>query len=130
MVDGASLPYAIWRIILPVSAPALTVAAIFAFLNAWKRAVLRAHILDLHQPADASRCPVGIPGHLMGRTGPDEQAAIMWAVLPTAVVDLVLQRRLMEAASCAGASCSNSSPAAPPKAPLSKEIHWNSSVPL
>jgi multiple sugar transport system permease protein len=65
LVDGASRFTALWRIILPLSAPAIVVVAVFAFTLSWNE-FLYAFVL-IQSPAKMT-APVGLFSYLNGDT--------------------------------------------------------------
>ena len=57
MIDGASRMYAFWRIIIPMSTPALAITFLFNFMNAWKDFLLARVML---QRGDLFTWPLGL----------------------------------------------------------------------
>lgn len=94
-MDGSSPGYALYKVILPVSSPALTVTRIFAFINAWNELFFA--LIFLTYPGQQT-LPVALLSYqgTYGTDWPHELAAITWAVLPTSIVYVLLQRKLME----------------------------------
>lgn len=62
MVDGASRFLVLWRIVLPLSAPAIVVAAVFSFTLSWNEFLLA---LVLVQAKDKMTAPVGLSAYIV-----------------------------------------------------------------
>jgi len=93
MIDGCSPLAVLWRIAIPIAAPGLVVAAIFAFLVSWNE-FLFALILS---GVEAKTLPVVIAG-LNTDAGPlygEMSAAAVMVMLPNIVMTLALQRYLV-----------------------------------
>src|SRR5262245_43294968 len=93
MIDGCSPIGVLVRIVIPIAAPGLVVAAIFAFLVSWNE-FLFALILS---GVEAKTMPVVIAG-LNTDAGPlygEMSAAAVMVMLPNIVMTLVLQRYLV-----------------------------------
>ena len=94
MIDGCSRLGVLIRIVIPIAAPGLVVAAIFAFLVSWNE-FLFALILS---GVEAKTLPVVIAG-LNTDAGPlygEMSAAAVMVMLPNIVMTLVLQRYLVK----------------------------------
>jgi len=65
MVDGASRLTALWRIILPLSGPAIVVVAVFAFTLSWNEFL---YAFVLIQSPGKMTAPVGLLSYLNGDT--------------------------------------------------------------
>src|SRR5215475_2265933 len=93
MIDGCSPLGVLLRIVIPIAAPGLVVAAIFAFLASWNE-FLFALILS---GVEAKTLPVVIAG-LNTDAGPlygEMSAAAVMVMLPNIAMTLVLQRYLV-----------------------------------
>jgi len=94
MIDGCTPLGVLVRIVIPIAAPGLVVAAVFAFLASWNE-FLFALILS---GVDAKTLPVVIAG-LNTDAGPlygEMSAAAVMVMLPNIVMTLVLQRYLVK----------------------------------
>jgi multiple sugar transport system permease protein len=94
MIDGCSRLGVLLRIVIPIAAPGLVVAAIFAFLVSWNE-FLFALILS---GVEAKTLPVVIAG-LNTDAGPlygEMSAAAVMVMLPNIVMTLALQRYLVK----------------------------------
>jgi ABC-type glycerol-3-phosphate transport system permease component len=65
LVDGASRFTALWRIILPLAAPAVVVCAVFAFTASWRELL---YALVLVQAKDKMTAPIGLTAYVVGDT--------------------------------------------------------------
>lgn len=94
-VDGARQGTIIHRVLLPVAAPGLVAAGLFAFIRGWND-----FILALTLAGEEERTlPVGLVVAYMGETGTawaDLMAASLVVSLPVVVVFMVVQRYLVE----------------------------------
>jgi multiple sugar transport system permease protein len=63
MVDGASRWTILWRIVMPLSAPAIVVSAVFAFTLSWNEFL---YALVLVQKQDVMTAPIGITNFVVG----------------------------------------------------------------
>ncbi|MCC6179674.1 MAG: carbohydrate ABC transporter permease [Chloroflexi bacterium] len=63
MVDGASRWTTLWRIVLPLSAPAVVVVAVFAFTLSWNEFL---YALVLVQAKDKMTAPIGLTAYVVG----------------------------------------------------------------
>ena len=93
-LDGAGWFRTYWNIVLPRSAPALGVAAIFGFTYHWT-AVLRP-LVYLNQP-DAFTVPLGLS--LLAGSSPKPQARLAQTglnLLPVLVVFFLFQKRFIQ----------------------------------
>jgi len=94
LIDGCSPLGVLLRIVIPIAAPGLVVAAIFSFLVAWNE-FLFALILS---GVEAKTLPVVIAG-LNTDAGPlygEMSAAAVMVMLPNVVMTVVLQRYLVK----------------------------------
>jgi multiple sugar transport system permease protein len=100
-VDGASEFQTFWKVILPLTKPAVTVVAIFAAVGAWNEFLLP--LLYLH---DQSKYPLAVG--LAFFTGEHDvsynllMAATTLVVLPVVVIFLVAQRFFVEGVTVGG----------------------------
>jgi multiple sugar transport system permease protein len=63
MVDGASRWTILWRVVLPLAAPAVVVCAVFAFTFSWQEFL---YALVLVQAKDQMTAPVGLTAYVVG----------------------------------------------------------------
>jgi multiple sugar transport system permease protein len=94
LVDGCSRLSVIWHVILPVAAPGMAVAAIFAFLVSWNNFDLS---FTLASTPALLTMPVGMSqmNLLYGIRWDLLSAAASMYILPTIVLALVLQRYIV-----------------------------------
>jgi len=88
-VDGASRLGTLWRVVIPLAMPGISVAAIFSWLLSWDE-VTYARFLTLLHPT----LPIQILG-IIGRSGPTVVAT--WATIvtiPVVIVTYLMQRWL------------------------------------
>lgn len=88
-VDGASRLAVLWRVVIPLAAPGISVAAIFSWLLSWDE-VTYARFLTLLHPT----LPIQILD-IIGRSGPTVVAT--WATIvtiPVVIITYVMQRWL------------------------------------
>lgn len=94
MVDGCSRVGALWRIVVPLSAPGVFTAGILAFVNSWDEFLLALTLM----PSQAMRTlPVGIQ-FLQGEytfPWPLISAALVVALVPVALVIALFQERVV-----------------------------------
>lgn len=93
-LDGAGTLGTIGRIVLPISTPAVAVAALFGFLAAWNELVIA---LSLTRTPDAQTMPVGISGYItqFQTLWGDMAAAAVVYLLPVLVLTLLCQRGII-----------------------------------
>jgi ABC-type glycerol-3-phosphate transport system permease component len=97
IVDGAALPEIIWRIVLPMTAPALATMAVINFVNAWNNLLyplafsssvqsktLSVAITEVFQ----ARSPYGRPWELISSLG-------ITMMIPVIVLAIVSQRAIV-----------------------------------
>jgi ABC-type glycerol-3-phosphate transport system permease component len=65
LVDGASRFTVLWRIIMPLAAPAVVVCAVFAFTASWRELL---YALVLVQAKDKMTAPIGLTAYVVGDT--------------------------------------------------------------
>jgi multiple sugar transport system permease protein len=94
MIDGCSRFGALWRIIVPLSAPGVFTAGILAFVNAWDEFLLA---LSLNASASMRTLPVGITLYQGEFTFPWPiiSAALIVAIVPIAIVIALFQERVV-----------------------------------
>jgi raffinose/stachyose/melibiose transport system permease protein len=101
VVDGCTTFQVLWRIVLPVAAPGVGVSATFTFITMWNELLFALVFLTYpHQDT----IPVGLQQYVgtYSSDWPAELAAISLAVIPTLIIYLFLQRRLMAGVLSAG----------------------------
>jgi ABC-type glycerol-3-phosphate transport system permease component len=96
IIDGARLPEVIWRIVLPMTAPALATMAVINFVNAWNNLLyplaftsvqaktLSVAITEVFQ----ARSPYGRPWELISSLG-------ITMMIPVIVLTIVAQRAIV-----------------------------------
>lgn len=97
IIDGARLPEVIWRIVLPMTAPALATMAVINFVNAWNNLLyplafsssiqsktLSVAITEIFQ----ARSPFGRPWELISSLG-------MTMMIPVIVLAIISQRAIV-----------------------------------
>lgn len=94
-VDGLSTWQIFWRIVLPLSTPALTVCAVFVFIWTWSDLLNPLIYLNSN---DQFTVPIGL-ANLAGRAGNSQwnvlMAANLISIVPPVVVYFLLQKRLI-----------------------------------
>jgi multiple sugar transport system permease protein len=100
-LDGASDWTIFWRVILPLSKPALATLALFAFMNAWKDFLWP---LTVTSENEMRTVEVGIAmfSSIYGTNWPYQMAAAVVVMLPLLVVFMVTQRAFIEGISITG----------------------------
>lgn len=101
LVDGCSQTEVFWRIVLPLSLPAVAVTALFSFLAAWNEFLLA---LTFNTSEDMYTLPVGLAS-LISSTGQawgDFAAASLLVSLPVVLLFIVFQRFLIQGLSAGG----------------------------
>ncbi len=66
-VDGASRLTVLWRIVLPLSLPALATLAALTFLDSWNKFLWPLDRRHIHQPDDAAARPRHVSGRACHR---------------------------------------------------------------
>jgi ABC-type glycerol-3-phosphate transport system permease component len=97
IIDGARLPEIIWRIVLPMTAPALATMAVINFVNAWNNLLfplafassersktLSVAITEIFQ----ARSPYGRPWELISSLG-------ITMMIPVIILAVVAQRAIV-----------------------------------
>ena len=94
MIDGCTRLGALWRVVVPLSAPGVFTAGILAFVNAWDEFLLA---LSLNASASMRTLPVGITLYQGEFTFPWPiiSAALVVAIVPVAVLIAVFQERVV-----------------------------------
>jgi multiple sugar transport system permease protein len=94
LIDGCSRFSVIWRIVIPLSAPALASVALYTFMIAWNEFLFAFMFLDTPEKFTLSRGIVQLEGsvHLSKQL---VMAASVIVTLPILVLFLVLERRLV-----------------------------------
>lgn len=93
-LDGLGTIASLWRIVLPLSRPAIGVAALFGFLAAWNEFVIA---LSLTKTPDAQTMPVGIASYITQFQtiwGQMTAASVVY-LLPVLIVTLIAQRGII-----------------------------------
>lgn len=101
VIDGCSLFGVLWRVILPVSGPGIGVSATFAFLGMWNELLFALVFINT---ANKMTIPVALQQYV-GTYSTDwsaQLAAVTLALIPTLIIYLLLQRRLMAGVLAAG----------------------------
>jgi multiple sugar transport system permease protein len=94
-MEGASRTQTLVKVFLPLAVPAMTVTAIFAFINAWNEFVIALSVL---RQQDAYTLPIQIFSLVAGRYTVEwhhVMAAAFAATVPVAIVFAWLQRYLV-----------------------------------
>jgi multiple sugar transport system permease protein len=101
MIDGCSRFGALWRIVVPLSAPGVFTAAILAFVNAWDEFLLA---LTLNSRQSMRTLPVGITLYQgeFAFPWPIISAALIVAIVPIAILIAVFQERVVGGLSSGG----------------------------
>jgi raffinose/stachyose/melibiose transport system permease protein len=101
VIDGCSLFTVLWRIVLPVAGPGIGVSATFTFLQMWNELLFALVFL---QGANQQTIPVALQQYVgqYSTDWPAELAAVTLALVPTLIIYLLLQRRLMSGVLAAG----------------------------
>jgi arabinogalactan oligomer/maltooligosaccharide transport system permease protein len=95
MLDGAGRWTTFWRVILPISRPALAVTGLFSFLGAWNEFVLAATLLGDER---AWTLPVVLQGHVgeHGANWGEFSAGAILVSVPVVALFFLLQKQLVE----------------------------------
>jgi multiple sugar transport system permease protein len=100
-LDGASEWTIYWRVILPLSKPALATLAIFAFMNTWKD-FLWPLIVTTRNDMRTVEVGISMFSSLYGTDWPSQMAAAVVVLLPILVVFFFTQRYFIEGISITG----------------------------
>lgn len=100
-VDGASEWTIFWRIVLPLSRPALATLAVFAFMGSWKDFLWP---LLVTNRMEMRTVEVGIAGFstMYSTDWPHQMAAAVLVMLPIVIVFLVAQRHIVRGIAMTG----------------------------
>jgi multiple sugar transport system permease protein len=95
MIDGAGRFYIFWRIVLPLSAPALLSVTLFAFTNAWNEFLFAFVFINSES---LRTLPIGLQSLVFGDVLPWGvlMAASLLTAVPVAVIYIYAQRFLVE----------------------------------
>ena len=101
VMDGCSLFGVLWRVVLPVTGPGIGVSATFAFIVMWNELLFALVFLNA---ANQLTIPVALQQYVAqyATDWPAELAAVTLALVPTLIIYLILQRRLMAGVLAAG----------------------------
>jgi multiple sugar transport system permease protein len=101
MIDGCSRFGALWRIVVPLSAPGVFTAAILAFVNAWDEFLLA---LTFANRVEVRTLPVGITLYQseFAFPWPLISAALIVALIPITVLIAVFQERVVSGLTAGG----------------------------
>jgi multiple sugar transport system permease protein len=101
MIDGATRLYALWRITLPLAAPALLAVALFAFTTAWNE-FLFAFVFITSE--NLRTLPIGLQSMVVGDILPwgELMAASLLTAIPVALLYIYAQRFLTEGLTVGG----------------------------
>ena len=101
VMDGCSLFGVLWRVVLPVAGPGIGVSATFAFIVMWNELLFALVFLNA---ANQMTIPVALQQYVAtyATDWPAELAAVTLALVPTLIIYLILQRRLMAGVLVAG----------------------------
>jgi len=95
LIDGCSRLGVIWRIVIPLSAPALASVALYTFMIAWNEFLFAFMFLDTPEKFTLSRGVVQLAGsvHLSKQL---VMAASVMVTIPILVLFLFFERRLVQ----------------------------------
>ena len=101
MVDGCTRLGALWKILVPLSAPGMATAGILAFINAWDEFLLA---LSFNSVPALRTLPVGITLYQGEFTFPWPviSAALVVGIVPVAVLIVVFQQRVLAGLTAGG----------------------------
>lgn len=94
MIDGCTRLQALWKVVIPLSAPGVFTAAILAFVNAWDEFLLA---LTLSPRVVSRTVPVGITLYQgeFAFPWPIISAALVIAIVPISILIAVFQERIV-----------------------------------
>ena len=95
MVDGCSRFGALWRIIVPLSAPGVATAAILAFVNSWNEFLLALTFARAQNVKTIPPAIVDFQSQFGGFQWEVVSAAIIVAIIPVVVIILVFQQKII-----------------------------------
>ena len=104
MIDGCSRLGALWRVVIPLSAPGVFTAGILAFVNAWDEFLLA---LSLNASAAMRTAPVGIALYQGEYSFPWPliSAALVITIVPVALLIALFQERVIGGLTQGGLKC-------------------------
>lgn len=103
LIDGCTRTQTFWQIVLPLSAPAVAVTALFGFMTGWTEIILAWTMLEKPQTFTLSMALYAMVGQY-GTFKPWSQFAAMSIILslPVVVVMLLLQRYIVSGLTSGG----------------------------
>lgn len=103
LIDGCTRSQAFWRVILPLSAPAVAVTALFGFMSGWTEIILAWTMLENPKTFTLAMALYGMVGQY-GTFKPWSQFAAMSIIisLPVVLVMLLLQRWIVSGLTSGG----------------------------
>lgn len=101
MLDGCTRLGALWRIVLPLSAPGVATAGILAFVNAWDEFLLS---LSMNSAVAYRTLPVGIQLYQgeFAFPWPIVSAALVVAIVPIVVLIVIFQEKVVSGLTSGG----------------------------
>ncbi|MBL8516472.1 MAG: carbohydrate ABC transporter permease [Betaproteobacteria bacterium] len=101
MIDGCTRLGALWRVVIPLSAPGVFTAGILAFVNAWDEFLLA---LSFNSATAYRTLPVGIQMYQgeFSFPWPTISAALVIAMVPVVIVILIFQERVVSGLTSGG----------------------------
>lgn len=100
-VDGAGLPTVIFKVLLPVAWPGVATVAIYAFINAWEEYLFAQILVTDNEMKTAQVALANFFGEYTTQWDLVMSASVVTA-LPTIVLFLIVQRRLVEGLTAGG----------------------------
>lgn len=103
LIDGCTRTQTFWKIVLPLSAPAVAVTALFGFMTGWTEIILAWTLLENPKTFTLAMALYGMVGQY-GTFKPWSQFAAMSIIisLPVVVVMLLLQRYIVSGLTSGG----------------------------
>ena len=101
MIDGCSRLEALWRVVVPLSAPGIVTASLLVFVNSWNEYLLA---LSFNTSREMRTIPVGVT-FFQGEFAfpwPLISAAIVIAVVPLVLLIVVFQKRFVTGLTAGG----------------------------
>lgn len=101
MIDGCSRLEALWRVVVPLSAPGIVTAALLVFVNSWNEYLLA---LSFNTSREMRTIPVGVT-FFQGEFAfpwPLISAAIVIAVVPLVLLIVIFQKRFVTGLTAGG----------------------------
>jgi trehalose/maltose transport system permease protein len=98
MVDGATTFQTFYRILLPLTAPALVTTGLLAFISAWNEYLFALTFTVVSPPAQTVTVAIALFGGTVSRQEPiaEIMAASVVVTVPLIVLVLIFQRRIVE----------------------------------